>query len=77
MAPLAPLTTKPLKPDNAPVLLMVRLLFEVPPGPIVNVPLPDKVPFKVIAFELAPLPVVGSAPSGKLQLLLTVFVPLV
>lgn len=60
---------KPLKPDKLPPLLR----FSDPPPPtILNVPVPDSVPLRV---TVALLPVIfGLAPSGRLQLLLTVFV---
>lgn len=61
---------RPENPDKAPVVPNVNI--PVLP-PIVNVPLPDSVPFNVSA--LVPLPTVGPAPRGIEQLLLTVLVP--
>ena len=57
----------PENPDSAPPLLSVSELPER------NVPLPVKVP----ASATGPVIVAGLLPSGKLQLLLTVLVPVV
>ena len=53
-----------VKPEITPVPLIVKV------PPVDKVPVPDKVPFKVILNGM-----LGSAPNGKLQLLLIVFSP--
>lgn len=58
----------PEKPDSTPVVPKVKVPL------VVKVPVPDRVPFKVIE---PPLLALGLAPSGKLQSLLTVLVPAV
>ena len=70
-----PPATKPENPESTPVLLSVNTL-PLAAEAIVNVPVPVSVPLTVIS-AVVPLPIVGLAPSGKLQLLLTVLAPAV
>ena len=63
--------TRPVKPDREDPLLRVRRLLLVPVLPIVSVPVPERVPFRVISALVSP-PVVGLFPSGNEQLLFTV-----
>ena len=68
----SPGVTKPVNPDKTAPALSVVMEPVVPN--LVKVPLPVRVPFKVILLE--PLtPTLGSAPKGKEQVLLTVLVP--
>lgn len=60
---------RPEKPLRAPVLPTVKVLRAV------NVPVPESEPFRVTVAEAEPR--VGLLPSGRLQSLPTVLVPLI
>src|SRR5687767_13832417 len=63
-------TTRPVKPDNADPAFRVNTEL---PSLMVSVPLPDKIPLRVMLAALVLM--VGLAPSGRLHSLLIVLTP--